>query len=793
MLTLPLYPTDRLTRRRVLARMRDYLDNGYRDPELLYAGARLALYLGFDSDARRFLDAADGFFTQSEGQTLPRAYAPYGLLRLAVAQTEEEAQHVRKKLKEDLKIDPPDLELWAGKNTVNQRDEAGSLYEAGELAQARAVLEAELLADGNQTHVLRNLITVAAEQRNIEGYERYWRRYVSLVLWRMICSDDLMNGWQELTAFYLRVADATDRDMSGAPADVTLRLKRPGFLPRWLEAHVALVWLESALKSRPALQTGMSTNLLGRGHTGNLGLMRYWFRLFYPQFEPFVFTDLPMLPAANPPNTALPSPEGRTQLEPDPTLTLLTRFVEWRRFNFGLTTREVTDPQTGKKTHELIHDRHAEAVTALANCVAQLPIHRYLRPLAAALREQNGPVIDEQSIRRILQEACTVPFTRFYLDDFLKKDDWAGLRASLDRPGPADGLSPTIRLILCLAYGRTDQPFQGLRRAYEVLPELTIEDFAEGTQTRQFWLNLVQAAVAAVLAGKYEPSDPLLGLTAFRGELEHHMTAIHVMLGEGSVTDGPLGLAQKVALNVVDEAQEGLKLRQLIEKTLEKSKKSVGAGQFEEARRTIRTLPDKPDDVRKLKTQLLEQITEVEQQQQRTSQVVEQTVARVKQRIDKGDFNGARREVETAFGVAPEWSTVKADILKQIAEVEQQQQRTKQLIDQTVARVKTKIEAGDYAGARREVETAFGVAAEWSAVKTDILKQIAEVEQQQQRNKQLVDQTVTRVKQKLDRNDFNGARREVENSFGNKSEWAAVKAEILRQISEVERARRGRR
>src|SRR5205085_9059004 len=322
---------DPVTRLRLFGRLREAYEQGLWDPELLYLGARYAVSLGRAAEAKVFLQRLSELL-KADGQTSP-AYFPVGLLALQLATDEQERVALlgelqalamsSSRLAEALRLvggiqpeqmlpqSPPALlhaieqgadglgrevlqltradangngPLHALSEAQRFAQAASDAYHAGQLADARHALEGILMLDGDQPDVIRNLITVTSEKQNIEAYERYWRRYIKVLLWHIMRDDDAPAAYDELFRFYSKVATVTDREFNETPGKLGEKLRTLGLLPRWLEAHAGLIWLDSITRPHRAQQANLAATRLAEGWLGHLALMKYWYRIFYPEF-----------------------------------------------------------------------------------------------------------------------------------------------------------------------------------------------------------------------------------------------------------------------------------------------------------------------------------------------------------------------------------------------------------------------------------------------------------------------------------------------------------------------------
>jgi hypothetical protein len=778
---------DRLTGKRLLTRLREYFDNGYRDPELLYLGGRYAAALGLPQEARRFLDPLEKNIYESKRYT---PYVPVALLLLQVLNpwqaNETQREEIEKRRKEVLerlrelspnntsveqlllgakkiaKLDKADELTWSGiiandKKLVQWQklaQEATQQYEQENLGSARLALENMLLMDGHQPAILRNLVTITSEQQDIEGYERYWRRYIKLLLWRIIHGEAVDTAWQDLRSFYTRVAEATDRTVNHDSQDKAQKaLTRPGILSRWLEAHVGLIWLEAILKSRRVYQTNLDPGRLEKGYLGTFALIRYWFHLFYPEFESLIQVGQSEPPGSSffSVNAFLPSAEAQLQLHFNPTQRLVTRFLKWHSFNFGLNTRKITvvseDGAPAQERLELVHDEYAEIVVALAACVARLPTQYYLRQLKKELPEV-APGKEPPSVRQTLQDACSFLFSQFRLSTFLGEvADWAGLVAYFGDRDMTDKLSPTIRLFLAMGLCQVERPYDGLIVACESLPEVPVEELQENKQSYNLWRSVVHANIGHAIETKEMPSnyfapielisDPLV--TLHISEASKAWFKLVRQQIEALPTNEKLEAVKTVALKDIDDSYTGW----LINQAVEKSQPYIKAGEFEKARQLVQSLPDSPASLQKHKQGVLDQINEVEKQAGLQKEI-EAAVEEAKKQVGLGNFASARRAINRLPNTPADIKKLKQDFLGQIDEAEKQAFLQKE-IKAAVEEAKKQVGLGNFASARRAINRLPNTPADIKKLKQDFLGQIDEAEQQLQEIKR----EITRLEAKF--------------------------------------------
>lgn len=719
------------TQLRLLQRMQTCFNEGLRDPELLYLGGRYATSLGMKETARRFL-APLAEMLKANGKPTP-AYFPVGLLSLRLlGGAEREAvlrdletlvdgsPRLRDALERIRNPEAPDASdglahrfkelqvadigaptaqstLGVAKGVERFFDLAQQATDhymacnqtqerAGGLAQARAALEQLLLEDGDQPDILRNLIAIAGEQSDIEGYERYWKRYVKVLLWRIMRADNARSAWDDLLWFYLKVAILTDRKLGDSSQKVASWLATPGFLPRWLEAHTALIWLESAIRPQRHDQTRLSVARRKQNRQGRLALMEFWFRVFYPEFYGFLDLGVDC-------ETELPSVRRKKTggtLPFDPAEKLLTRFIEWSKFQFALNND---------------HDAHAQTVTALAGFVARLPLDGYWETVRKNYaKDQPAPA----NCQRALQDAICLPL-RFTLHQFLKGEerDWQGAIAYYGDPDMLDKLNPSLCLIVALGYCHVDQESKGLDLLCQVLPNLVDEDMADDSECANLMDGIFQANLARILKEdgvndkvaairKRLATVPVFddGVAIQRKCLELFEAASKEALNQHQIGNtieryrklmdaedytGARAVARELPdeaemlrdikrkmLEQVDEAIEMETMKKRLDAAIEESKQLVGKGRFDEARKVIRKLPDTPAEIMKLKSKLLEQIDEAQRDAGLNARV-EKDIERVKNSISRGKFDEARGVINA---LPAQLNELKQSLLKQIGDVE---------------------------------------------------------------------------------------------------------------------------
>jgi len=801
--TIPFLNSPTLIRRRMLARLGQYFDNQYRDPALLYLGGRYALSLGWDAEARRLLEELSSLlspenklpedtrkFREKYLPTNNASALPCDLLLLLATDQEEERQEIRTRLQEhaegDTRLadlleaepqDPSENLSPPPEDLATLSKQARTHYEANELVSARSVLESMIMLDGDQPAVFRNLITVTSEQQDIEAYERYWRRYVKLLLWRMIRADDLTPLWQELMQFYIQVAEATDRFLDGTQDEIQETITRPGFLPRWLEAHAGLIWLESALKSHRRLQTNLGKQHIQNGLKGNLSLMRHWIQLFYPEFE--MMLDLG---TNNNSSVLLPTREIKLHIYFDPSQRILTRFLEWHRFGFGLDTQQVINEDTGQEEQKLLHNRHAENIVALASCVTRIPTHHYTKDLHQAIEENHQAGV-EKSPREVIWDACGLPFFQFRLSTYLEQDppDWAGIVTFFGNQDMLPKLDPTLRLFLAMAYCNCENPIKGLDVACEAVPDIPETKFDEESQSYNLWVGVLNANCEHAISAEKKPGQSVPGkdptqTTApelWMGLVKHK---IQQMSGEEHIRE-----FQEEALELVEAIYHQ---RVLVDKAVEESQALVSEHKFNEALKVIADLPDSPSELKEIKNELTQQIEEAQQGYELETQI-EKAIEASKRHVKKGNFTQARKVVNQLPDSPENIKKIKKDLIEQISDAEKHS-NLQDKIEKAIEKSRTHVENGNFRKARTLVRSLPNSPDEVKELKENLLTQIDEAEQQAGIHKK-IDEAIQQSRELVHQGKFSRARRKIRRLPDAHPEVKELKRELLSQIDEAEK------
>lgn len=746
---------DQPLRRKLLARLQEYLDNGFRDPELLYLGGRFAASLGLRNEAMRFLSPLERQLCPDDSPA--PAYCAAGMVLRALLPTGDEWQRLESRLNSlaaqsqifatafvDVTRDPAivhleslraaspdqqDVHLHAllgvrslagdGHSTPEApqfyrlANEANNAYHAQQPARARHSLERILMMDSDQPAVLRNLITIASEQQDIEAYERYWRRYVRVQLGRIVRREDADIAWEDLTRFYTRVAELMDRELDKSLNEVSTILPRPGFLPRWLEAIGALIWLEAAPKTRRVWQTGLEQGRAQQRH-GYLAVMRFWLASFYPEFAPYLAVGNP-----NASQAALPSREARVQLLFNPTVRLMRRFLEWSRFNFALGQEDQRS------------ERHRQTVLALASLVVRTPIHFCAADPELLKAVPREPGEEARPVRDLIRTACSYPLYALRLSKQLEAGDWQGIVDHFGDPDMVELLSPSIRMFLALAYCQIDQTFEGLHVACEAVTEMTADELNPETQNARLWEQVLHANIGLALDARRLPPGhgQVRGFKPPENLSDHDVLAGAWRAAIAAAEEGDIAKAQQVAHDLAAGAgteQARADILATID-AIQAERDRVTAVWIELLRERLQRLPQNGPcgDARR---DALDKVTRIIQQI-KTSR----TIDAAKALVQRGDFSGARTVIDNMSEETHELQELKQSLLKQINDMEQQakdQAALNSLIEGAIQQAKAAVERGRFNDARNAVQRLPNQPEDVQQFKTNLLAQIAEAENQ---------------------------------------------------------------
>ena len=832
-------------RRLLLSHMLAHLENGYRDPELLYLGGRFALSMGMYNTAEAFLKELDTMMCPDGNPC--QAYAPVGLLmaetlcnikQQGMRISTHDLKSVRSRL-EQLSLEVQGLpDMLAAWNTIVAYREnpkgpipeavisqglqqllhdtskteshfmiesqwqtispstpvgshnsiipvvspdfkkafqvfskavshatkkisifsqaAAQAYEMKALMISRLLLEKILLMNGDHPEVLRNLITLTSEQRDEEAYQRYWKRYVKCLFWRIICRDGTSSAWDELEIFYRRVSNVAERECNKPANEIKTIIERPGFLQAWLEANGALIWLRSVKSLQYVHQNSPSPRQIEQGQQGTLSLMRFWFQIFYPEFLSYLSLGQPEQPADEDQNRNLPLPASHIHYlaGDDPACLMVKRFLQWSEFSFGLSH----PPEPA----------HAAAVTAAAGLVVRIPEYRYMRDIGAfckkELREGNH-LIGQQ-----IKDACSLAMG-LKLKELMDEKNWQGMITLYGEPDIEGRLSHNLRMFAAFAYCQCEMAQKGFDIACRALPEFTEKDIEEKSDARQIWMQVIQSNVESQTKG-VDSNTAGVGIQDLQDRIRFLSLPEHLIPFQSTLCE------------LLENAYTQTAMKSRLDKAIEKSKEYVNAERFDQAREIIGELPNAPPAVKEIKEKLLDQINDAERHILFRRRI-ETAIQKSKDLVESGDFAAARRVIRDLPDSSEDITQLKSNLLGQIDQAAEQA-NLRVHIDTAIEESKRMVGNGNFDAARRAIRSLPDRPEDLKQLKSNLLGQIDEAAENATM-KARIDAIIEDSKRLIGKSDYNGARRAVRNLPDRPAEVAQLKQSLLGQIDQVER------
>ena len=797
--------------------LKAYRRNGFRDYELLYWGARFALSLGLIDEARQWLTALQEIWSESDNST-NNSYFPVGLLSLLASPSEEDRAVIKQKLERipgisfslfekindnlylssanstasgSHTIDPSDRFEQINKKVLHQLKAAVPLineavnevdkntsqntrhllatsfknksaleklknlsqksnlaYAENDIHNARLALEEMLLIDGDQPDVLRNLITITSEQNLISDYERYWRRYVKLLLWKMLFTEEVERARLDLILFYFRAATLMEREIGKTDEANSKLLGRHGFLQRWVEVFAGLIWIQSMHLKKPAFHPDGNRD----NYVEYYSLAKVWMKIFYPEFSPhFKFSHSPNDNKTF--NKYLPSQISEIVLTFNPVQKFLIRFLEWYRLNFGI--------------HQASAGNfHKEAVVAYGICVSNLPLKQHIHNLSMAYPNEDLGGI---SIREKIVQACSIGIKN-KINDCINKDkqDWQSLVELLESPYRFQNLDVDDQLLYALSLINTGSSDASFDVACSILPMMSEEMLKEGSQAYNIWMQLFEATLAGIIA-KGKNSDTNVVVCEDLESLKSKIKDIEAPARSLKF--------RKRLLQEIDKVFSHIKLQEKVDDVIAKVGIHLNKKDYIKARQTINSLPDQPDEIRKLKRNLLSQVKDVEKQNLK----IDNVIAQVGTHLRRKDYRKARQTINGLPDQPDEIRKLKANLLSQVDEVEEQNLK----IEDVIAQVGIHLNKKDYMKARQTINGLPDQPDDIRKLKANLLSQVDEVEERDKIQMKIED-VIAQVKMHLSRKDYRKARQTINGLPDQPEDIRKLKRNLLSQIDDVE-------
>jgi transposase len=539
---------------------------------------------------------------------------------------------------------------------------ANIAYQKKDNSTARLALEKILRIDANQPDILRNLITIASEQKDIEAYERYWRRYIRLLLWQILKGDNKIAAYKDMFLFYLKISNEIEGICRNTENKMQDYLKQNGFLLKWLESNTALIWLMSIFKSTVHEQANLTNRDIQLGLKGNLAIQRNWTHLFYPEFEKYIGDeDLSDLEGAS-----LQQYITRTNITHDPSFTLIRRFLEWSDQNFGLS---VDADQT-----------KLDAVCAFAWIVCNIPLRPHLMELAKGLKNDNG--LEVETFRTKIAHSCNGPFSIMMNKCFKLEAPWDLFLAYFGDFGVMSYIQDNATLFyLARAYFEKQEVYN----CYLIIRRIVAQISEDDTLHEKSLTELVEDLLHGLLSQFSQADDAIIGdlkyrLTGFQIGLSLKTNHINdqerAELLEMLVSKFPfenensgIGPFIKRLNEAIEQVKTNLKYDKVLKEILTKVKTHFSKNEFGKAKAEILRLPDETDQLKEMKNEYLKQVNEAIQHKE-LQNLIDRSLGLVQEYVSKGNFDAAKATLNRLPSSPPEVNQIKTNWMNQVIHAE---------------------------------------------------------------------------------------------------------------------------
>ena len=694
------------------------------------------------------------------------------------------------KFKKDDKTDLTSLELKEMIKDLNIFQQlqflskhASEAYEANNTNSARLILEQMLLINGDQPDVLRNLITITSDQMDVEAHERYWKRYIRLLLWRILNNNNKESAIKDLFLFYSKVAGIIE-GICNKEQELPKYLIKIGFLSKWLEANSALVWLTSAFEVNTHKTPDDLTISLNNRFT------HFWIQVFYPEFGKY-FNKKEYLSCSF---FTLPTYKIKYGLTHDPAYIILKRFLEWSKYNYGLPI----DPNTHQLDPKALQ---IDTLAALAGLVCKIPLRYYLKHLSEEVVFEKDIAANE-SINNWISECCKMPFGLKVNTCFLSNEvDWKAIIAYFGDVEIKNRIKDKYILFYIARayleekdsynfYGSVEDLLRMIKHD-EKLGDQLYTDLIEGMIG--YWLSIFQNDDVSdnELHDEEFDEEVVLHLKHISGEEYHNLdmggrkaAQLSYFLSNRKLksNDNELKSFIEKIVKMIKETIENLKYKKIIDDILENIKTCFEKGELEKAKEEILKLPDLAQ-LEDLKTNYLRQVDEA-LKQKTINDLINRKMENVKKYFQSGDLIKAREEINSLPNEPEDIKELKTNYLRQVDEA-LKQKAINDLINKKMENVKKYFQSGDFKKAREEINSLPNEPKDIKELKTNYLRQVDEALKQKAIN-DLINRKMENVKKYFQSGDLIKAREEI-NSLPNEPEdIKELKANLLKQIKEQE-------
>jgi len=832
-------------RRGVLLNLRERLDEGFKDPAFLYLGGRYASSLGLKKETSLWVKKYSDLYKENQIGYFPFGILMLNVLEPGKDKEElfkqlqelirnepkqykdllyssvsleqglnggqnkastgfellnEEFEDMVTRLFNTIKLPEQLVEKEAEENwtlaNIQKKNEklnkfqqlqflsqlATDTFENNKASVAGMALEQMLMIDEDQPDVIRNLLTIASEQKDIEAYERYWRRYVQLLLWRILCENNKESAYKDLFLFYANISGVLESICNHKDSPILDYLSKHGFLSRWLEANAALVWLSSKFNSNLNDKSNLSNTELEKGLKGNLEIMEYWMKAFYPAFSKYLRTPEFDWKSFQ----YLPSYSIKYSLTHDPAFAILLRFLEWGKFRFGIPD----EPSPAQ----------SDTLAAFAGIVCRIPYRPYLALLSDELEDKD--ILANNTIAEWISSNCSFPFYTKLNRCFADEVSWAEITGYFGDPAIRKHIKDnSVIYYVALAYFQEKDIYNSYLVISELISCISIED----KQGENKYTELIESLNHGLLSLFIEEDQKALELLGekvgityvpylskkgdFNSQIKNDNKKAELLSAitneiEFSNNKLPMLAFVKGFNKTITEVIENVKHRNFITQIQENTRSHFENGDLEAAKEEILKLPDTTDQLKETRNEYLKQVEEARFQREKQKRI-DDTIENIREYVKAFEFERARTEVRSLPDSPKDMKDLKERFFTQIDEAESHNQ-----LNEIVEWVQKEINRSDYRAALRRINELPDHPQQTKEVKDKLYRQVKDLESQHNESKHMndmVESALSKFKTCAENGDFAGAKEAINTLPDSPNQVRELKNNYLKQIEDAEK------
>jgi len=831
-----------LSRSRIYNSLKHYYINEYRDHAIRYLCARYAISLGLYDDAKSYLGLRSDELKSNSN------YLPHNILKLLIdfdnielideitdqsynlpldINFQGDLKHLSdlyqksllKVMQNNSDEDQSDnKEIKTFKEIKSLIEKANTAYEDEDLEKARYHSEQILMIKPDLTEILHNLITITSEQGDIEAYERYWRRFVKILLWRFFTNNNAALALIDLIDFYEKVASKTHAKISKTDNECDKFLKRPKFLHQWLEAHTALVWLKSFTNSKPNIM------LYDGSRDYRIEWLSFWVKIFYPEFQTkstLIFDHISFFQTETFINKELENEQKKEQKKDNPLKRIYEYFFKWNTkiekdislamarfinilpksvFLNVLNLNEISDSYFEEQTklkEIVLFDRF---LFLYNNCLffeacdyytsyslhylKSARIEMYYADSCAQLGNFDGGFEVACSALKLITKEEADPKTKSEVLFF-----WSKI------------FNETISHILEIS--SSEKKVEQLQSIKEKIinnyPEnlLVLKKMEESVHQVETLIeniiidNTIKKVKSFLNEKKFaEARNVINNVPEYTEELGEFKINILNQVNDESVKFQVLNEIKRIRNKeykfqhqVVQSVSsfENINNRKSTSEIIKEKKKKEYLESMDDIKQIkiiLNSIQETSEGLRIFKSDLLKQIKEEEKQLQEVVEI-EEAIEDIQEMVKIGEFSKAKIAVLNLKGNSKEINKLKSNFLKQIKNAEKDAKEAKQ-IKKTVEKVQDLLEDRRYRDARNAIHS-LPSSRQLRDLKNNYLDQIDKAEKNAKFEK-----TIKTVKKLVSEGNFSDARREIRQLPDYPEDMRRLKSDYLRQIDQVE-------